>query len=221
MNIFLSWSKSQSKELANILKEFLPRVIQSIDVFFSPDIPKGNQWLQTIHENIKKADYAIIILTKENLNEEWIMYESGALAQRLSYEKITPLLFNLTPSEISNPLKFFQMTTFSKEDMYKMFESINLINSSKKLSESDLKYSFKKSWNEFKKKSCIEPKQVVGNNQIDYSSIFINIEDNKDECPKCHQNSLSTGGCMLDEDDSVLKTISAKCDRCGYKEYFK
>ncbi len=43
MKIFISWSGELSCKVAKILKRWIPCVIQSVDVFFSPeDIEKGN-----------------------------------------------------------------------------------------------------------------------------------------------------------------------------------
>ena len=44
MKVFLCWSGTRSKGIANALHEWLPRVIQALDPWISVDIDKGARW---------------------------------------------------------------------------------------------------------------------------------------------------------------------------------
>lgn len=58
-------------------------------------------------------------------------------------------LFNLLPSEISNsPILQFQMTSVDRDDMYKLFQSMNKALGENALEETRLKKMFELSWNE-------------------------------------------------------------------------
>lgn len=49
MEIFLSWSGLRSQEVAKSLREWLPKVIQSLEPWISAsDIDKGSRWLKEI-----------------------------------------------------------------------------------------------------------------------------------------------------------------------------
>ena len=37
MKVFISWSGELSKNIAEVIKKWLPCIIQSVEVFFSPD----------------------------------------------------------------------------------------------------------------------------------------------------------------------------------------
>ena len=85
MKIFISWSGELSCKVAKILKMWIPCVIQSVDVFFSPeDIEKGNNWDKTISTELENCSYGIICLTKDNVEAPCINFEAGAIAKSLN-----------------------------------------------------------------------------------------------------------------------------------------
>lgn len=50
MKVFVSWSGELSCQIAEVLKKWIPCIIQSVEVFFSPeDIEKGDNWDKTIY----------------------------------------------------------------------------------------------------------------------------------------------------------------------------
>lgn len=44
MDIFISWSGEMSRELGQVLRDWLPLVLQSARPFFAPNIDKGARW---------------------------------------------------------------------------------------------------------------------------------------------------------------------------------
>jgi hypothetical protein len=52
MKLFISWSGSKSQRLAEIFKDWIPKVIQAIKPFFSPDIEKGVRWFPEISKEL-------------------------------------------------------------------------------------------------------------------------------------------------------------------------
>jgi TIR domain len=82
MRVFLSWSGEQSRQVALILKEWLPTVIQALDTWVSSaDIDKGASWLASITDSLVKAEgVGVFCLTADNLKAPWLAYEAGALA---------------------------------------------------------------------------------------------------------------------------------------------
>ena len=63
-------------------------------------------------------------MTKENLNENWILFEAGALSKTKDAHVCTFLL-DLKPTDIKQPLALFQHTEFEKEDVRKLTHTIN------------------------------------------------------------------------------------------------
>ena len=124
MKIFLGWSGTRSKETAEVLGDWLGQVIQAIDPWISSDILKGARWSEEIANKFEEAKVGIICLTRENLNENWILFEAGALSKTKDAHVCTFLL-DLKPTDIKQPLALFQHTEFEKEDVRKLTHTIN------------------------------------------------------------------------------------------------
>ena len=102
-----------------------PCIIQSVDVFFSPeDIEKGDNWDKTISSELSECKYGIICLTSDNTSAPWINFEAGAIAKSLD-SKVTALMVNIKPSDIKGPLSRYQATRFERADFFQLIESIN------------------------------------------------------------------------------------------------
>lgn len=125
MKIFVSWSGELSCQIAKILKKWIPCLLQSVEVFFSPeDIEKGDNWDKTISNELSECKYGIICLTTENIIAPWINFEAGAIAKSLD-SKVTALMVNIKPSDIKGPLSRYQATKFEKTDFFQLVDSIN------------------------------------------------------------------------------------------------
>jgi hypothetical protein len=101
MKVFISWSGEKSKKLAEILKKWLPGVIQAIRPFFTPDdIEKGARWNTEISKELEESSVGIICLTRANLQAPWLMFEAGALAKRIDRSRVVPMLFGVKPTDL-------------------------------------------------------------------------------------------------------------------------
>lgn len=127
VKVFISWSGDLSKSYAEVLRKWLPCVLQAIQPYFSAsDIDKGSRWASEISKELESSAVGVICLTRENLNAPWIMFEAGALTKALSASKVTPLLFDgLSPTDIQGPLSQFQSAIFSKKEIKKLIHSLN------------------------------------------------------------------------------------------------
>ena len=106
------------------MKKWIPCIIQSVDVFFSPeDIEKGDNWDKTISSELSECKYGIICLTSDNTSAPWINFEAGAIAKSLD-SKVTALMVNIKPSDIKGPLSRYQLPDL-KEQTFQLIESIN------------------------------------------------------------------------------------------------
>lgn len=127
MKIFISWSGDESKDIALILKEWIPSVIQVAEPYVSSeDIDKGTRWASDISKELDNSSFGIICLTKSNLNAPWINFEAGALGKKVADGMVCPFLYKIKPSEISGPILQFQSTNSdNKDDVFKLIKSIN------------------------------------------------------------------------------------------------
>ena len=126
MKIFISWSGQLSKELGEVFRDWIPGVLQFVRPYFTPDdIEKGSRWSSEIAKELQESQIGVIMLTRENLLEPWIMFEAGALSKQLEKSKICPILFGLENTDLVGPLVQFQATSFTKVDMKKLVKTIN------------------------------------------------------------------------------------------------
>jgi hypothetical protein len=147
MNIFLSWSGDTSKQIAEVLKTWLPSVIQSLKPFYSPDdISKGKRWSGEISKELSSTDFGILIMTKENVSAPWIMFEGGALSKNIETGRVCTFLFGLKDTDIKGPLTLFQNTKFTKTDVQKLLVDINNYLGDKAIDSKVLTTVFNKMW---------------------------------------------------------------------------
>lgn len=143
MKIFLSWSGRKSQDIASELSKWIPTVLQSTKPYFSPsDIEKGSKWDSEITKNLNECGTGIICVTPENTNSPWILFEAGALSNRLEKAKVCPLLFELTNSDLTGPLSTFQTTVFNKDEFKKLILTLNKQLGENKISEAILDETF-------------------------------------------------------------------------------
>ncbi|MGV9206255.1 MAG: toll/interleukin-1 receptor domain-containing protein [Promethearchaeia archaeon] len=147
MNVFLSWSGDESKEFARIFSEWLPLIFQNIKIFYSEDdISKGEFWTSRLRQELQTNDTGIIFLTKDNMNNPWILFEAGALTNGIGKGKITPILFDFEIKELNNPLNLFNVAKFQQEDIYKLLKSINKDLGDNGITEKQLETYFNRFW---------------------------------------------------------------------------
>lgn len=148
MKVFISWSGTKSQEVAKILKQWIPCVIQSVEPYFSSaDIDKGARWSTDIAKELQDASFGILCVTKDNLTSSWLNFEAGALSKSIEQSKVCPFLVDLKPSDIQNsPILQFQMASATKDDVFKLFKSINSNLGDANLSEDVLSTTFDTFW---------------------------------------------------------------------------
>lgn len=170
MRIFISWSGIKSKATAEILREWLPNVIQSLDPWISSqDIGKGARWSLDIVENLEQASVGIICLTKGNVNSPWILFEAGALSKTLDKSLVCPYLIDFDESELDGPLIQFQSTRANKVETKKLLETLNTELGKKKVGEKVLASAFENWWPKLEKA---------------LNGLSINEEQENDQLPK-------------------------------------
>ena len=153
MKVFISWSGEASKAIAEILRGWIPSVIQAAKPYFSPDdISKGSRWNSEIANELQECSVGLICLTSENLEAPWIMFEAGALSKSISISKVCPLLFGIDPSEVKGPLVQFQAAPFTKTEMKKTVKMMNELLGSESLGSDVLDDVFEMFWPKLEEK---------------------------------------------------------------------
>ena len=153
MKVFISWSGKQSKQLGEILRDWLPGVLQAVKPYFTPsDIEKGTRWANEIAKELEASQVGILCITRENFHSDWVLFEAGALSKSLEKTYVCPILFGLTDTDFSGPLKQFQATEFNKSDFHKLLHVINSRLGELKLPQKTLDAVFDKWWPDLESK---------------------------------------------------------------------
>jgi TIR domain len=126
MKIFISWSGELSRQIAEALRSWLQYVVQATEPWISTqDIDKGSIWFSEITDQLHDTSLGIVCLTPENLKAPWILFEAGALLKGLKRNRVCTLLIDLKVSDLEEPLSKFNATMTTKEDMFKLVQTIN------------------------------------------------------------------------------------------------
>lgn len=124
MKLFLSWSGPQSRLVADALNDWLPRVIQAVKPFYSPEIEKGAKWSNELDLALEGTNVGILCLTPNNISSPWIYFEAGALSKTKD-ALVWTFLHGLTPGDVPPPLGKFQHTIAKREDTLSLMKTIN------------------------------------------------------------------------------------------------
>lgn len=91
-------------------------------------------------------------VTKDNLQSQWLNFEAGALSKAIDKSRVCPLLFRVKTTDITNsPILQFQMAVAEKNDVFKLFKSINTSLGENGLDESRLEKVFETFWPQMEK----------------------------------------------------------------------
>ena len=126
MKVFISWSGELSRDLAEAVADWMPRVVQAADPFISTrDIAKGDRHFPVIGHQLGEAHFGIFCLTPDNVEAPWIHFEAGAIGKMPEGSRVCCLLFDLRQSNVVGPLANFQHTVFEREDIMQLVHSMN------------------------------------------------------------------------------------------------
>ena len=196
VSVFISWSGEVSRQYAELLNRWLPRVIQAVEPFYSPDdIEKGSFWFGEVTKKLNESAIGLICLTEENKNKPWILFEAGALNKGLSTKRVCPILIDLEPKDVNEPISKFQLTKMQKNDMYKLLKTINAELGDDKLSNDVLEDAFFITWDKFYQ---------------DFTDIISTTDKTEPQFQKTNDELIEI---MLD----VVRAIDRKTDRMDSK----
>lgn len=175
MKIFISWSKTKSKLLAEATMTFLRNTLDdSVEFFFSPEMYKGTRVDNQIHKNLLESEKCLVCITSENFKNPWLLYEAGVIFganhSKTEHGIVIPILFEHIPnwsSWIDKPLNQYcpiqlQITNddfaYGKKDFKNFLTELGLENNIK------IK-NFNENWNAYEKTICdiVEKEQLVPN----------------------------------------------------------
>ena len=148
--IFISWSGKHSKAIASNLKSTLNEIFENeeLSVFMSEtDIESGTEWFKVIKSHLTNSCCAIIVLTKENINASWILFEAGAMANH-EEKRVIPLLFDVD-IDSKSPFYQYEHIKFTEENFKKMIRDIKTFCEFNKMTEKQQKAVTDKYYEQF------------------------------------------------------------------------
>ncbi len=126
MKVFIGWSGDLSRKIAEILRKYLPCMIQDLDVFMSKhDVESGSRWSLEIAKQLDETSFGILCLTPDNLGSQWIHFEAGALTKHIEGRACGLLIGDLRQADVEDPLSWFQNRSFSKDEIESLLRDIN------------------------------------------------------------------------------------------------
>ena len=130
-NIFISWSGDISHAVAEQLKDWIPLVFSGPRCWLSShDLPAGRVWVTELFEQLQLCNVGVIVLTAENLNSSWMLFEAGALCKNLKISRVLPYLVGIKRSDLKGPFAEFQAIEATQEGTRRLIHSIRDASSS-------------------------------------------------------------------------------------------
>lgn len=160
-NVFIGWSGGVSHQVASALHKWLPRFHQFVKPWISSqDVRKGSRWQTEIAQQLvaKELAVGIVCLTPENVDEPWILFESGALSTTLG--DVCTYLIGMRPADLKPPLGDFQATLAEKDDTLKLILDVNRAIRGP-VADAILSANFKVLWAEFAAEIAAIPEPVA------------------------------------------------------------
>lgn len=152
MKVFVSWSGEKSRLVASAFKDWLPDLVQSVDVFMSlHDIEAGSRWGNELGVQLNDCNFGIICITPDNISAPWLLYEAGSLGKSIDQSRVIPFRIGIAAADVPFPLAQFQNVNADKDGTLKLLQSINTVNS-QKLESGRLYRLFDKLWPDFERK---------------------------------------------------------------------
>lgn len=134
MALFIGWSKTTSKKIAETLCDYIAKVNPYIVPFVSSvNIAPGKIWRDRLSGILRESHYGILCMTKENLQAPWLHYEAGVLSMATSLNnpdgepRVAPLLFGVESTSLSNPLSYYQSAPLTKNKFLDLMREANEI----------------------------------------------------------------------------------------------
>ncbi len=198
MKLFVSWSGNLSHQVALLIRDWLPQVINVLDPYVSSqDIKAGEQWFTSVRKELEDSSYGIICLTHDNLKQPWLLFEAGALSTRVSRARVVPLLIDISPSDLYPPLSEFQAVQCNKNGVLHLLKSLHKELEISQLNEIRLEKSFNV-WYPELQKSINEAINQNSNDQVKVKPV---------ESAKENINNYSKEKVILEEILNNTRTI--------------
>lgn len=127
------------------------------------DLEAGVRWNDKIQQELGETKFGIVVVTGENMESPWLLFEAGALAKAIPDAYVCPYLVDLDPSNLKGPLVQFQAKRANRTDTQDLIRTINRALGSEALDSDRLDRSFEVWWPKLEPKlSSVTESSVAG-----------------------------------------------------------
>jgi hypothetical protein len=143
-----------SKEVAILLRKWVPRSIPDAELFVSDvDIKAGQRWARVLGKELLDRQMAVVCVTSDNAESRWLTFEAGAISNvvsEISDARVIPFLHRTSISSFDGPLTQFQAKTSDRNGYFALLQSMNESSSRPKV-ESELNDTLELFWPKIEK----------------------------------------------------------------------
>lgn len=144
---FISWSGERSRRVAEALRELISVVLPGVRPWLSGhDIAPGERWQSEIERELEGSEIGVLVLTADNVNAPWVIYEAGALSNK-PRRRVCPYLVDLDFPDLPGPLSQFQSKKANKQGTRELVLSLHEVSGSTFPRES-VEALFQAKWNQ-------------------------------------------------------------------------
>jgi TIR domain len=127
VNIFLSWSGTRGRSVAEALNDWLPGLHREWQTWVSSRQKRGTDWRAALFEHINAADASLLCLTCDSIESRWLAFEAGLLSRRTN----TPLAIyglDIEPDELSGtPLVRMPLFSATEAGTHQLIRTLNAV----------------------------------------------------------------------------------------------
>lgn len=125
--IFIVWSGAIAERVSEILREGLPQVVTTAEIWTSEELEKGSDWYRELTTLVQNAAAAVVCVTRDNVGSPWLHFEAGALWSQ--GKRVCPYLVGARTSDLAaTPLAHLQATdAFDKKDVLRLVRTLNRV----------------------------------------------------------------------------------------------
>lgn len=116
--VFLSFSGSLSENAATTFWDFSRKVLLQEPYLSTKNALLGVMWQPEIEDKLRRAEYGIFFITKENVkNANWMFYEAGMLVgQKRNRKRVVPILVDIPTEELPSCFNGFHCIRFNERE---------------------------------------------------------------------------------------------------------
>jgi len=123
VKVFISWSGEKSRRVANVLRDWLPTVIQAVQPWLaSADVASGARWEESFKSALSSSDAGILCITRSSVPSIWL--QAGALIQSVGRERVILVLIDASPANLPSDLNEIQIINWNRMGIISLFHTL-------------------------------------------------------------------------------------------------